>query len=237
MDKQISFLIETELDRAEVILAAKSITDTIQKMAEQVAKMDAEDVMPLAEPIRTAFGPEQSKSFGDNVSAKLRELTEQLKATKEAIDAEIARMEGEANGDPMSNDLADMDDASDLAPQNDDMNVPHDSDMADSFGAGDGADDMGAMSDMTPDTNALPAPDDDLSNMAPDMNAAGRARKESYVPTKKVLESVDPDRELAREFMSMIREGKSVKDAAATITEAYGIPVSLLTTIVESFRK
>ena len=36
--KNLSYLIESELEKAEVVLAAKSITDAIQKMAETAAK-------------------------------------------------------------------------------------------------------------------------------------------------------------------------------------------------------
>ncbi len=231
----IAFLIESELEKAEVVLAARSITDTIQKMAETVAKMEAEDVMPLNDPIREHFGPEAAAKFSEAVSGKLRELTQSLSETKNIISDEIARMQGEQVDTP-SDDLSTMDDSA-LSP---DANAAPDAATAPEAGAEEapaapapeggeeGVDDMNKLPGMD---GAEPRySDSDFGG-----NAAGRARKESYESKKPMLESAD--RALAREYVSFIREGKTAAEAAGLITETYGIDIDTLIQIMEGERE
>ncbi len=218
MKKTIAFLIESELEKAEVVLAAKSMTDTIQKMAETVAKMEAEDLMPLNDPIREFFGPEVANTFGETVANKLRELTQTLSETKNAISDEIARMQGESVAAPADN-LEGMDDTA-LAPEPEEAS---DEDMAE----------MGADMDVPAPEAAPEAPrfsDEDLGG-----DAAGRARKESFAPRKPMLENAD--RALAREYAGLIREGKTPAIAAKSITETYGIDIPTLVEIMEATKK
>lgn len=251
MKKGLSYLIESELEKAEVVLAAKSITDAIQKMAETAAKWEADDVMPLNDPIREHFGPEAAAAFSEAVAGKLRELVKVLGDTKNAVSDEIARMQGELSGTPQS-DLATMDDDgidggapagdSDL----DGMDAPE----------GDEAAPEGEMSfdaPAAPDAAAAPAPAGDAPKFDDDGNgapmAAGRARKESAEPMGKMLEAAlnhsmgrvstneSADRRVAVEYVSMLREGHSPASAAAAITDHYGLSIGDLVTIVNSFKK
>ena len=215
--RNLSYLIESELEKAEIVLAAKSITDAIQKMAENAAKMEAEDVMPLNDPIREHFGPEAADTFAEAVGQALRNLTQAISEAKNTISNEIARMQGEV---VESNDLEMM---SDEEPSSDDDAVADD--MPDEDSEIEMPGDEGDSGEME-----MPRFDDeDLSN------AAGRARKESAVPKKKILES--PDAIVARQYAKMIREGKSAKAAAKVLTETYAIDIPTLVEIIEGSRK
>ena len=66
-------------------------------------------------------------------------------------------------------------------------------------------------------------------------NAAGRARKESAVNRKPMLENADAI--VARQYARLINEGKSPSGAAREITGLYGIDIPTLVTIVESAAK
>ena len=212
--KTIAFLIESELEKAEVVLAARSMTDSIQKMAETAAKMEAGYLMPLNDPIREHFGPEAAAAFSEAVADKLRALVQTLSDTKNALSDEIARMQGEQVATP-SDDLASMDDD---ALNSDEADSEHDADL----------DAAAAAEAATHKTEPAPAPrfnDNDLGVG----NAAGRMRKESVNTTKTML----ADTIVARQYAGLVREGKSPSEAATVITGTYGIDLSTLIEIME----
>lgn len=215
MKKGLSYLIESELEKAEIILAARSITDEIQKMAETVAKMDAEDVMPLTDPIRDMFGQEVAKSFSDTVSQHLRDLADKIKETKNVIGDAIAQME---SGQSVSNDLTDMGDdvpAEPAAPESDVAAPPQD-----------GEDDFNPFGDAA-DTGEAPAMGEEGDD-AFDSKAAGRARKESYEAKKPMLES-----KIVKQYSRLIREGKTANDAANLVARKNKVSVQKVIESVE----
>lgn len=220
MNKRITFLIESELERAEVILAAKSLSDELQQMAEKVAKMDAEDVMPLADPLTTYFSAEQSRAFSGAVSEQLRGLVEKLKEVREGISNEIAKLEGGANGEPM-NDLAMEPEAGAEGDEMDmDMDMGDDAEM--------GGDDMETSDDLADmDFDAgedLPEIGDEIDDTK---HAAGRARKD-------MPESAD--HAVAREFGRLLKEGHTTQFAANAICESYGLEIDDLIQIVTNVK-
>jgi hypothetical protein len=219
MKKTIAFLIESELEQAEVILAARSISDALQKMTENAAKMEAEDLMPLVDPIREHFGPEASSQFSDAVTEKLRHLVEVLSETKNAVSDEIARLQGEDVAP--TNDLSTMD--SEMDSEGDESSEEAEPAEDDTFDF----DDMD-FEDEAEDTGNSEKPkfsDEEL----PVQNAAGRVRKESV--------ELSGDRAIMREYAGLIREGQEAKTAAKIITETYGIDFSTLLQIVESAKR
>lgn len=226
--KSLSYLIEAELEKATVLLAAKAITDKLQQIAEQLAKMDANDVMPLGDSMRDLFGSEQSSQFEQAVSEKLRNLTEQVRNTKNEISDQIDSLE---NGEPM-NDLNTMQDE-DMFPQQDD----------------DGAqgDDLGGSDDFAPEAGHS-APHDDAGMGMGDlddafggeeqhMGAAGRPQKESARPRGKKLDESSADVRLVREFTDMIRKGRSAGSAAHKLAESYAMDVSMVVDIITKVKK
>lgn len=230
--KSLSYLIEAELEKATVLLAAQAITDRLQKIAEELAKMDANDVMPLGDSMRDLFGSEQATSFEQAVSEKISGLVDQVRDAKNAIADQIEALK---NGTPM-NDMAQTDSHEDMFPKEDGQDASAglggddvsgaaapEGDDADPFGmGGEGHDDADFGGDKV-------APDFDMGG------AAGRPQKESYRSGKKVLESAD--RRLTKQFSRLIREGKSAGEAAHMLAESYAIDVSTVVKIITKTKK
>lgn len=212
-------LVESELENYELILAAKAITDKLQDMAEKAASIEVDDVMPIIDGMKAAFGPEAAEQFNNAATESLRTLVEALKGAKDQIGNQILRLENGDTGEPMndmgmSDDLG-MDDAAGLG----DL----DTELDPEAGLGD---DLGA--DLDPeaglDAELDPEADLDLGDPAAEDNAAGRARKES----------VDNlDRAILESFRAAMAEGNKGRQAAKIVAEAYSVDVSDVVEIVK----
>lgn len=233
--KSLSYLIEAELEKATVLLAAKAITDKLQQIAEQLAKMDANEVMPLGDSMRDLFGSEQASSFEQAVSEKLRSLTEQVRDTKNAISDQIEALE---KGEPM-NDLNNMGDDDMFPTAGDDAAAPAGDDAglggSDMEAAGDEAfggeaDDFGG-DDAMGDLDAAFGGGSDMGG------AAGRPTKESAAPRGKKLDESSADVRLVKEFAGLIREGKSAGQAAKLIAEGYALDIATVAEIITKVKK
>ena len=88
-------LMEQDLDQAELVLAAKDMVDRLQKMAEDLAGMQVEDLMPLTDAMRESFGMEQAEAFSASVDATLGAALETIKATREQVDQSVLVLTGE----------------------------------------------------------------------------------------------------------------------------------------------
>ena len=88
-------LMEQDLDQAELVLAAKDMVDRLQKMAEDLASMQVEDLMPLTDAMRESFGMEQAEAFSASVDATLGAALETIKATREQVDQSVLVLTGE----------------------------------------------------------------------------------------------------------------------------------------------
>lgn len=212
----IARLIESELERAEVVLAAKSVTAKLQDMAEDLAKIEADDLLPMLDQLTAEFGPEMAERFSRITSEKVRAAVENMRATKEALNAEVDRMERILNGEDPSDMAREME-----AP------VPAADDMEDVSAQ--------AMADIQKDTDQEDAPakfdlDDD------GQHAAGRARKESLEPAgvSALRESTDPDSLLRRRLASLVTEGMSPMAAAKKVADDHGVDLG---DVVECMRE
>jgi len=88
-------LMEQDLDQAELVLAAKDMVDRVQKMAEDLASMQVEDLMPLVDAMRESFGTELANAFSASVDATLGAALETIKATREQVDQSVLVLTGE----------------------------------------------------------------------------------------------------------------------------------------------
>ncbi|RYF14453.1 MAG: hypothetical protein EOO77_14290, partial [Oxalobacteraceae bacterium] len=116
----IAFLIEATLEKAEVVMAAKSVVEKLQKMAEDLAKVNGDEIMPIMEPLKSAFGPQMADAFQSMVSEKINATVMAVTQAKDAISSEVAKFEGIIDGSSPGNDMgamgapAPMDPAADL---------------------------------------------------------------------------------------------------------------------------
>jgi hypothetical protein len=89
-------LTEGELGEAEVILAAKNITDAVQKMVEQAGKIANEQLPALTIAIRDQIGMEQSEAYKNSVVQTINELVTQLSAARDQLDNSVLTLTGQA---------------------------------------------------------------------------------------------------------------------------------------------
>jgi hypothetical protein len=186
-------LIESELDKAGVVMAAQSIVDKLTKMIEDTAKVYGDEVVPMMDSIKDTFGPDMAENFRNAAQNQLNAATTALTQVKDAIGAEVSKLEGVINGGG-SNDMGMADDFSDInagaAPAPGAMPAdpaaggvppaPMDGvggDMSTAPAHGDAP--LGDTGDVPPVDAAFDGMDDG--------SAAGRAKKESAKPKGKAV--------------------------------------------------
>ena len=91
-----------DLAQAELILVAQNMVDDLQKMAEDVAQMQTDELMPLEEKMKTTFGQEQGQQFGQAADQSFSTLLDAVKAAKDALSNAVAVLKGES---PMGGDM------------------------------------------------------------------------------------------------------------------------------------
>jgi hypothetical protein len=105
MNERLSFLIEDALERSEVVLAAESIVEKLQGIAEDLATIEAKDLMPMFDSLTNAFGPQVAQKFNTVATEQVRQLVAALQAAKGAMDQEILRLKQGVEGGGM-NDIS-----------------------------------------------------------------------------------------------------------------------------------
>lgn len=123
LDQQDQILTEGELETAEVVLAAKDMVDSVQKMIQDASKMLNEQLPPLVDTVRDQVGVEQGEAYKNATAPALQALLDNLNAAREALDSAARVLAGEqapvsdmglgtapaATDDLMSPDLSDFD--------------------------------------------------------------------------------------------------------------------------------
>lgn len=104
----IKLLIETELAKAEGVLAAKDLVDRVQKALEDVNQMRVKDLPDLAESLGTGYESDVVQSFVDSVNSALEGLISTLEETRNTLDTAAKTLTGEETAPAMDSDL-DMD--------------------------------------------------------------------------------------------------------------------------------
>lgn len=85
-----------DLAQAELILVAKNMVEKLQSMAEDVAKMATDELMPLAEKLKVSFGQDVGNQFNDAADAALQTLLQSVKAGKDELSNAVGVLTGEA---------------------------------------------------------------------------------------------------------------------------------------------
>ena len=93
--KLVEDLDDDSVEVAKVILAAKEISDKLQSMIEDSAKMQVQDLLPIIDAMKTEIGPEQADTFSSSADSALGELINTLKGTKDSFDNAIAAAQGQ----------------------------------------------------------------------------------------------------------------------------------------------
>jgi hypothetical protein len=125
---------EGEMERSELVLAAKSIVDKYDEMIKDVGELFNEDLQPLVDKIRDEMGSEIADQFQNAMGQAVDDSLDNLKSTRDATDAAQRILVGDAPDElpPMGDIGADTDDA-EIEPIDDIEADP------DAFGASDAA--------------------------------------------------------------------------------------------------
>lgn len=81
----IEKLYESEIDKAEIILATQLIVDRLQKTIENLSSIIYEEVIPISDKIKVVFGKDTSNYWTDKVKNSLDNLVSQTIETKDVI--------------------------------------------------------------------------------------------------------------------------------------------------------
>jgi hypothetical protein len=130
-DISIRRLRENEEDKAEIVMSAKDMVERLTGWMQDVAEMQTESMLELADAIRDEMGQEASDSFVTTVKPALDSLYQSMETTRTSLTGGLGQLTGEGPATPMPG--GDME-----APVDDmdmDGEINADSSMDDDFGA------------------------------------------------------------------------------------------------------
>jgi anion-transporting ArsA/GET3 family ATPase len=91
---------ESEVQQAQVVLAAQDMVDTIQGMIEDSTEMQYKELPALVDSIRNQIGLEQANQFNTDVTAALTGLVQNLQGTKQSFETALGVVTGQAQPAP-----------------------------------------------------------------------------------------------------------------------------------------
>lgn len=106
--KELTKLFESEIERAEIVLAIKDITDSLQKMASDISRKMYDDLPYITERIKASYGIKAGDIMEDLVKEKLTEVADYLIEAKSEIDNKALVLSGDSNATELEvGDMAD----------------------------------------------------------------------------------------------------------------------------------
>ena len=99
---------ESEIQQAQVVLAAQDMVDQIQKMLEQISAMQFKDLPALTDSIKNDMGVEQATAYQSAAAASLTQLLQSVQTGKTALEGAQATLTGQAPVVPGEEPAADM---------------------------------------------------------------------------------------------------------------------------------
>jgi hypothetical protein len=94
--KKKRMVAESEIQQAQVVMAAQDIVDQLQKMLEQVSAMQFKDLPALTDAIKNDTGVEQATQFQADVTAALTTLLAAIQTGKTQVEAAQGVLTGQA---------------------------------------------------------------------------------------------------------------------------------------------
>jgi hypothetical protein len=87
---------ESEVQQAQVVLAAQDMVDQMQGMLEDVSEMQFKELPALVDSIKNQVGIDQAAQFNTDVGAALTGLVQNLQTAKAALDQALGVVTGQA---------------------------------------------------------------------------------------------------------------------------------------------
>jgi hypothetical protein len=128
-------LFESELEKAEITLAVRDMSDALQKMASDISRKSVDEVPAITERIKVAHGIQAGNNFSQKITNELNELVQTILKVKSVIDDTSLVISGDASEEDMNamddfsdtdepEEMVDMDDEEDMAPKEPEMKEP-----------------------------------------------------------------------------------------------------------------
>ena len=89
------FLKESEVQQAQVVLAAQDMVDKMQSMLEDTTEMQFKELPALVDSIRNQIGMEQATQFNADVTAALQGLVQNLQGAKQQLETALGVVTGQ----------------------------------------------------------------------------------------------------------------------------------------------
>jgi hypothetical protein len=86
----------SELQQAQVVLAAQDMVDQIQGMIEDISAMQFKDLPALVNSVRNDIGMDQAQKFNNDSTAALQGLIQNLQASKQQLESAQGILTGQA---------------------------------------------------------------------------------------------------------------------------------------------
>ena len=93
-----NFLRESEIQQAQVVLAAQDMVDRVQKMLEDTTEMQFKELPALVDSIKNEVGVDQAAQFNTDAAAALSGLVQNLQASKGQLEAALGVVTGQGGG-------------------------------------------------------------------------------------------------------------------------------------------
>lgn len=91
---------ESEIQQAQVVLAAQDMVDRIQKMLEDVTSMQFKDLPALLDQIKNEVGAQQSTQFNTDATNALGGLVQNLQTSKQQLEQALGILTGQEVSTP-----------------------------------------------------------------------------------------------------------------------------------------
>jgi hypothetical protein len=89
-------LSESEIQQAQVVLAAQDMVDQVQKMSEQVSAMQFKDLPALVDQIKNEVGVDQAMQFNTDATSALAGLLQNLQGARQQLDQALGVVTGQS---------------------------------------------------------------------------------------------------------------------------------------------
>lgn len=86
----------SEVQQAQVVLAAQDMVDKMQKMLEEITAIQFKDLPALVDSIKNEVGQQQATQFNADATAALSGLVQNLQAGKQQMEAALGVVTGQA---------------------------------------------------------------------------------------------------------------------------------------------
>jgi hypothetical protein len=86
---------ESEVQQAQVVLAAQDMVDKMQSMLEDTTEMQFKELPALVDSIRNQIGIEQATQFNSDVTAALQGLVQNLQGSKQQLETALGVVTGQ----------------------------------------------------------------------------------------------------------------------------------------------